>query len=51
MTYNFDPDRWYERELAFLAQKLKSGSLTDKEFEQSVSNLDLQYEKMVDRLF
>ncbi len=50
MTYNFDPDRWYERELAFLTQKLKSGSLTEKEFEQSVSTLDLQYEKMVDRL-
>ena len=50
MTYNFDPDRWYERELAFLTHKLNSGTLTEKEFEQSVSDLYLRYDEMVDRL-
>ena len=50
MTYNFDPDRWYSNELALLKQKLASGALRQKEFDQAVMDLDSRYDKLVDHL-
>jgi hypothetical protein len=37
MTYNFDPDRWYDNELAVLKQRRKEGELGDQEYEQAVA--------------
>jgi len=50
MTYNFDPDRWYENELAALKARYKSGELRAKQFEDAVADLDRRYDEMLNRL-
>ncbi len=50
MTYNFDPDRWYDNELAVLKERRRTGELNDSEYEQAVADLDRRYDEMVDRL-
>jgi hypothetical protein len=50
MTYNFDPDRWYDNELAVLKERRRTGELNDQEYEQAVDDLDRRYDEMVDRL-
>ena len=50
MTYNFDPDRWYDNELAVLQERLRTGELDAQEYETAVADLDRRYDEMVDRL-
>jgi len=50
MTYNFDPDRWYDNELAALGQKRRDGRLTPQEFQTAVADLDERHAAMLDRL-
>ena len=50
MTYNFDPDRWYDNELAVLKKRLKSGELNTQEYDQAIVDLDRRYDEMVKRL-
>jgi hypothetical protein len=50
MTYNFDPERWYENEYAALEALHKKGDLTEIEFAEACSDLLDRYEKMVSRL-
>lgn len=50
MTYNFDPDRWYENEYSALEVLHKQGSMTDIEFEAACSDLLRRYEEMLSRL-
>ncbi len=50
MTYNFDPERWYENEYAALEALHKKGALTGDEFEKACSDLLDRYEEMVSRL-
>ena len=50
MTYNFDPERWYENEYSALKAQYKKGDLTDIEFEKACSDLLDRYEQMVSRL-
>ncbi len=50
MTYNFDPDRWYDNELAVLKERRRTDELNDSEYEQAVADLDRRYDEMVDRL-
>ena len=50
MTYNFDPERWYENEYAALEVLHKKGDLSDKEFEQACTDLLDRYEEMLSRL-
>jgi hypothetical protein len=50
MTYNFDPDRWYDNELAVLKERRRTGELNDPEYEKAVDDLDRRYDEMVDRL-
>ena len=50
MTYNFDPDRWYDNELAVLQQRRKADELTDREYEAAVADLDRRYDEMGARL-
>jgi hypothetical protein len=50
MTYNFDPERWYENEYSALAVLHKKGNITDIEFEEECSDLLHRYEKMLSRL-
>jgi hypothetical protein len=50
MTYNFDPERWYENEFSALEVLYKEGKLTDIEFNKTRSDLLQRYEEMLSRL-
>jgi len=50
MTYNFDPDHWYENELTVLEQRRNAREIDDQTYEQAVVDLDRRYDEMVDRL-
>ena len=50
MTYNFDPDRWYENELYFLEFRYQSGKITKPEFMQFLEELDRHHGEMWNRL-
>ena len=50
MTYNFDPDRWYDIEIRHLEMLHQSGKITESEFKQSLEELDKRYQDMWNRL-
>jgi hypothetical protein len=50
MTYNFDPDRWYERERALIDRKHEVGELDDCRYREAVEELDRRFEAMLVRL-
>ena len=50
MTYNFDPDRWYENELSLLQSKYKAGQITQQEHDNAVHELDQKHTSMWERL-
>jgi len=50
MTYNFDPDKWYDNELFMTQAKLKKGEITQEEYELAVLELDQKIEEMWKRL-
>lgn len=50
MTYNFDPDKWYENELFLLQSKLKKGEVIQEEYYTAVEALDKKLEEMWKRL-
>ena len=50
MTYNFDPDRWYEDERAILDAQYKAGEISEPDYKDAISALDRRYDEMIDRL-
>jgi cobyric acid synthase len=50
MTYNFDPDRWYENELLVIQRNFKAGRMSEKEYNQAIEELDQKLEEMWERL-
>jgi hypothetical protein len=50
MTYNFDPDRWYDNERCALEHRLREGKLTRAAFKKALDELDRRYDDMSDRL-
>jgi hypothetical protein len=50
MTYNFDPDRWYEREREMLDARHRVGEISEQEYKNILSELDRRYDEMLDRL-
>lgn len=50
MTYNFDPDKWYDNELYLIQSKLKTGKITQNEYDIAVEVLDKKLEEMWERL-
>ncbi|MDA3791325.1 MAG: hypothetical protein PF503_22860 [Desulfobacula sp.] len=50
MTYNFDPDKWYDNELFMMQAKLKKDELTQEEYDLAVLALDQKIEEMWKRL-
>jgi hypothetical protein len=50
MTYNFDPDKWYDNELFLIQSKLKTGEITQNGYDIAVETLDKKLEKMWKRL-
>ena len=50
MTYNFDPDRWYNNEFEFIKTEYKSGKTTERELKSALEELEKRYEEMCDSL-
>ena len=50
MTYNFDPDKWYDDERYILESKFKKGELSEEEFNAAVDELDEKLDEMWNRL-
>ncbi len=50
MTYNFDPEGWYERQHRVLNARHAAGEIDDGELALAVEDLDRRYEEMVQRL-
>lgn len=50
MTYNFDPDRWLDNELAAVEFELKSGRMNESDAEGHKDRLMDRYDEMVTRL-
>ena len=50
MTYNFDPEKWYDMEMNVLDRRLEEGELDRQTYEKALDALDRRYEEMLDRL-
>ena len=50
MTYNFDPDKWYEMEYRALGRQRADGLIGEAAFQEALSELQRRYEQMLDRL-
>lgn len=50
VTYNFDPEGWYETQRRLLDHRLASGQIGEDEFRHELDELDRRYEEMVRRL-
>lgn len=50
MTYNFDPDRWLDNELAVIDAALKAGKLSPSDHDKQKDTLMARYDAMVARL-
>lgn len=50
MTYNFDPERWFDNEMTALEKRHAAGELSDAEFEEAQSKLVDKYEEMLERV-
>ena len=50
MTYNFDPDIWYDNEYAAVKQQYRSGSLSKAEFDHAAKTLQVRLDEMWKRL-
>ena len=50
MTYNFDPELWYDNHLALLEGRHASGQLDDEAYRDELEKLDREYDAMVARL-
>ena len=50
MTYNFDPDRWFEIESDALKALLARGEISDKDFDLAMEKLAVRYDEMLTRI-
>jgi hypothetical protein len=50
VTYNFDPDRWYDNERLVIDTRLRSGKMSAREYKDAIDDLDGRYDEMLDRL-
>jgi hypothetical protein len=50
MTYNFDPARWLDNELAVIEFEFNAGRLDESDAEREKDRLIVRYEDMVARL-
>jgi len=50
MTYNFDPEKWYDIEKDMLDQRFRKGQLSRQDYHEALEALDHRYEEMLDRL-
>lgn len=50
MTYNFDPDKWYENEFAILKGRADAEEISQEEFDAAAQDLENKHEEMWRRL-
>jgi len=50
MTYNFDPDKWYDNELFLIQSQLKTDKIMQNEYDEAVEILDKKLAEMWQRL-
>lgn len=50
MTYNFDPDKWYDIEFVILKTRLEKKEFSPEEFDLAVQALEQKHEEMWNRL-
>ncbi len=50
MTYNFDPDKWYDDELFLIQSKRAKREINQEEYDIAIEALDLKLEEMWKRL-
>ncbi len=50
MTYNFDPEGWYERQRRVLDARRAAGEIDDVQLERELAELDRRYDDMLARL-
>jgi hypothetical protein len=50
MTYNFDPDQWYESELAVIRSSYEAGKISLQEYEKAEKALDKRLDDMWRRI-
>jgi hypothetical protein len=50
MTYNFDPDRWFENQRQLLEAQRREGRLDEVAFAARLEELERKYEDMLQRL-
>jgi hypothetical protein len=50
VTYNFDPERWYENQRASLEARLDRGEIGLEAFESALEDLERRLEEMESRL-
>jgi hypothetical protein len=50
MTYNFDPDRWYENQRALLLGRRERGEISPQELAELEKKLVEEYERLLERV-
>ncbi len=50
MTYNFDPDRWYENQRRALDAERDQGTLTPEQYQAGLDDLERRLDEMSSRL-
>ena len=50
MTYNFDPDRWYDIERTALEGRRRTEGWSPETYEAALADLDRRYDEMLRRL-
>jgi len=50
VTYNFDPDRWYENQRRALEARRERGELDDGAYQAGLDDLERRYDEMTSRL-
>ena len=50
MTYNFDPDRWYENQRALLEGRRTRGEIDTASYDAELDRLEARYDEMSRRL-
>ncbi len=50
MTYNFDPDRWFEMQRRALEARRDKGEIDQAAYQDALDALERRYEEMLARL-
>jgi len=50
MTYNFDPDRWHEDQVARLERERRAGRLSEADYRAALEEVERRHESMLARL-